>query len=92
VASSLNHWKTLKVVVVKVLSFKRQLFMADFCKDCSIEMFGRDTGDLKGLITEDDFKAGYAMPVICEGCGCIWVDHEGQRVKPSEDKESWERC
>ena len=31
--------------------------MADFCKDCSIEMFGRDTGDLKGLITEDDFKA-----------------------------------
>lgn len=66
--------------------------MADFCKDCSIEMFGRDTGDLKGLITEDDFKSGYAMPVICEGCGCIWVDHEGQRVKPSEDKESWERC
>lgn len=40
--------------------------MADFCKDCAIEMFGRDTGDLKGLITEDDFKAGYAMPVICE--------------------------
>lgn len=36
--------------------------MADFCKDCSEELFGRDCGDLKGLITEDQWKEGYAAP------------------------------
>lgn len=30
--------------------------MADFCKDCSIEMFGRDTGDLKVLSLKTTLK------------------------------------
>lgn len=64
--------------------------MADFCTKCSVEMFGQDTGDLKGLFTKAEFEAGSAMPVICEGCGALWVDHEGNRVKPSEDNECWE--
>ena len=63
--------------------------MADFCKDCSEELFGRDCGDLKGLITEDQWKEGYAAPVICEGCGYTYVDHEGKRVQPSEDGSCW---
>lgn len=64
--------------------------MADFCKDCSEELFGRDCEDLKGLITEDQWKEGYAAPVICEGCGYTYVDHEGKRVQPSEDGSCWE--
>lgn len=53
--------------------------MADFCKQCSEELFGEDFGDLKGLCTEGDF-----VQTICEGCGfdCV-VDHEGRCV--SED-------
>ena len=43
--------------------------MADFCKDCSEELFGFDCKDLEGLITEDQWKEGYAAPVICEGLG-----------------------
>ena len=46
--------------------------MADFCKKCSIRMFGSDFGDLKGLCDE-----GYTTRVICEGCGPVHVDHEG---------------
>ncbi|HBB6313417.1 hypothetical protein pinkbiff_71 [Escherichia phage pinkbiff] len=64
--------------------------MADFCKKCAIEHFGVDTGDLKGLFTKEEFEAGSAMPVICEGCGAGYVDHEGNRVKPSEDMQRWE--
>lgn len=38
--------------------------MADFCKQCSIDMFGRDYGDLARIAN----KNGRAM-VLCEGCG-----------------------
>lgn len=46
--------------------------MADFCKACAIDNFGDDTGDLKGLC-----NPGFFVQVICEGCGYIYVDHEG---------------
>ena len=58
--------------------------MADFCKQCSIDMWGRDTGDLSGLITEAEVKEGYGAVVICEGCGVIRVDHEGKRLEDPE--------
>ena len=50
--------------------------MADFCKQCSEELFDEDFGDFKGLCTEDNFAE-----VLCEGCGldCV-VDHEGRCV------------
>lgn len=54
--------------------------MADFCKQCSIDTFGKDHGDLAGLITEQDTKEGYGMWVLCEGCGPAWVDHTGFRM------------
>ena len=54
--------------------------MADFCKECSIEMWGSDTGDLAGLITKEEVDQGMGVPVICEGCGVILVDHEGKRI------------
>ena len=58
--------------------------MADFCKQCSIENFGQDFGELANLITEEDTKNGLvSSPVICEGCGIIQVNHLGECV--SED-------
>ncbi|AIW04010.1 hypothetical protein EM69_004005 [Salmonella enterica subsp. enterica serovar Typhimurium] len=55
--------------------------MADFCKECSIDMWGKDTGDLSGLITEAEVKEGYGAVVICEGCGIIRVDNNGKRLE-----------
>jgi hypothetical protein len=51
--------------------------MADFCKDCSIELFGEDHGDLAGIsIKENEAEDLYPI-VICEGCGIIEVNTEG---------------
>jgi hypothetical protein len=79
--------------------------MADFCKACSIDNFGRDYGDLRGLGPKCD--EGYGYPVICEGCGFILVDHlgncfkcdlmkgkrghDGQNLKPLEGGRYWWR-
>lgn len=57
--------------------------MADFCKECSIEMFGKDFEELANITTEEDEKEGLFAVVICEGCGVIQVDHTGKCV--SED-------
>lgn len=48
--------------------------MADFCKQCSEEMFGEDFGDLRGLSGPHDTH------VICEGCGPTVVDAEGRCI------------
>jgi len=54
--------------------------MADFCKACSIELFGTDTGDLKGLGRERKLDPEFGWPAICEGCGFILVDDEGNCI------------
>lgn len=51
--------------------------MADFCKKCSIEHFGEDFGDLTGICLE-----GQVVETICEGCGWIKVDHQGNEIPP----------
>lgn len=51
--------------------------MAEFCKQCSIDLFGADSRDLAGLITKEEVAEGFGAVVICEGCGIIRVDHEG---------------
>jgi len=51
--------------------------MAEFCKQCSIEIFGEDYGDFKGLSTIENTEHDMGVVVICEGCGCVVVDHEG---------------
>jgi len=57
--------------------------MADFCYQCTKEMFGNpEKNDLKGLSTPEDTKNGLYPVVICEGCGHIQVDHEGKCVSP----------
>lgn len=48
--------------------------MADFCQQCSIQIFGEDFGDLAKL-----FKAPTKYcHTICEGCGDAVVDEEGK--------------
>jgi len=55
--------------------------MADFCKECSEEMFGDEIkNDFGGLITKKQIDEGLCMPVLCEGCGPIHVDPEGERI------------
>lgn len=51
--------------------------MAEFCKQCSEELFGEDFADLAGLCkrTED-------IIVICEGCGVTHVDNTGKCIHP----------
>jgi hypothetical protein len=50
--------------------------MADFCKQCSIDMFGEDFGDLKLGPLEPE----YYWPVLCEGCGPTLVNEDGECV------------
>ncbi|QBJ04504.1 hypothetical protein HOV23_gp069 [Pseudomonas phage Lana] len=57
--------------------------MADFCKACSEQMFGAfaaENNDLKGLTTQEDWDKGLAASALCEGCGPIQVDPEGNCV------------
>ena len=54
--------------------------MADFCRQCSIDNFGKDYEDHKGLTDSESWEKGLAATVICEGCGFIQVDPEGNCV------------
>lgn len=53
--------------------------MADFCKQCSLEMFGEDFRELAHLMDESkyDTENGWGAGVLCEGCGPTVVDYEG---------------
>lgn len=57
--------------------------MADFCKQCSIDIFGADHKELAGITKPEDWSEGKAVVVICEGCGPIQVDPDGRCI--SED-------
>lgn len=53
--------------------------MADFCRQCAIETFGMDAGDLRGVgehASKLTNETGF--PTLCEGCGYNFVDHMGQ--------------
>lgn len=56
--------------------------MADFCKQCSEEIFDEDFEQLKGLSTPEDTENELYASAICEGCGFIQVDHHGQCISP----------
>lgn len=59
--------------------------MADFCKECSELMFGKDFEEFAGLTTEEDTANGLYAEVLCEDCGVILVDHTGTRIGPKPD-------
>ena len=58
--------------------------MADFCKDCSIAIFGRDFGEMAHLLPKDQYTEEMGALVLCECCGLIVVDYEGKRMEPQE--------
>lgn len=64
--------------------------MADFCQECSYEVWGFDTKDLAGLVTKEDMNRGVRAHVICEGCGWILVDHNGVRVSVDDNMQEEE--
>jgi hypothetical protein len=51
--------------------------MADFCKQCSIEHFGKDFGELKN---PEPLPPDHFWLVLCEGCGVIQIDSDGACV------------
>lgn len=51
--------------------------MADFCKQCSIDHFGEDHRDLAGLGNGRTLQPNHGWLAICEGCGYILVDDDG---------------
>ena len=54
--------------------------MAEFCRQCSIEVFDEDQQDFCGMTTIEDEEKGLAAIVICEGCGLIQVNHKGECI------------
>lgn len=58
--------------------------MADFCKQCSLQMFGEDHRDLAGIAPPD----GVAL-ALCENCGEILVNHDGERIFIKEKTVNW---
>lgn len=56
--------------------------MADFCRKCSIKMFGEDYGELADITTYEDEEAGRYAVVLCESCGPIQVNHCGECISP----------
>lgn len=57
--------------------------MADFCRQCVKDLWGEDASDFVNITPEKDWSAGKAVQVLCEGCGWIQVNPEGECV--SED-------
>lgn len=54
--------------------------MADFCKQCSLNILGHDYGDLKNLGQGRKLEDGQGWLALCEGCGMIIVDDEGECI------------
>lgn len=56
--------------------------MADFCNQCAVDL-GFSPGDMKGITKPEDWTQGMSCVVLCEDCGAIQVDPEGNCI--SED-------
>ena len=54
--------------------------MADFCKACSIDVFGEDFGNLAGITKQEYWEANTANLALCEDCGYIQIDPDGNCV------------
>lgn len=61
--------------------------MSDYCFQCTEKYLGMpgDKNDLSGISTPQDTANDMFASVICEGCGFVFVDHEGRCVSESPD-------
>jgi hypothetical protein len=59
--------------------------MADFCRQCSEELFGEDYGDLANLGDGSELKSNEGWSAICEGCGFTLVDDKGNCLGVCEE-------
>jgi hypothetical protein len=50
--------------------------MANYCKQCSEDLFGKDSKDFAGLVS----VGCPLVEVVCEGCGPTTVDYNGKCV------------
>lgn len=68
--------------------------MADYCQQCSVDLFGKDFRELAGLGRGKKLDAGMGWTAMCEWCGLTLVDDEGRCIAPqctrhgSEDAKS----
>lgn len=62
--------------------------MAEFCQECSYEMWGCDTGDFANPNMEESNKEGLYISALCESCGYILVDFKGFRVSKKDSEHS----
>ena len=53
--------------------------MAEFCRQCSIELFGKDFGEA-ARPGKPDPEPGYGWGFLCEGCGFTVVNKEGECI------------
>ena len=60
--------------------------MADFCKHHSIEMFGEDFRELAHPDDPDPVNEWFWVE-LCESCGAVQVNKNGERVSPLDDEE-----
>lgn len=58
--------------------------MANFCSQCSIELFGADMKDLAGLTKPKHMLQGKYARGLCEDCGDIQVNAKGECLSHCE--------
>lgn len=58
--------------------------MASFCRQCSMDVFGEDFGDWAGQTTPEETTMGLFAWVLCEDCGYVQVDHDGNCITHSK--------
>jgi hypothetical protein len=56
--------------------------VADFCRACSLELFGEYGGSMDGITSQEDWARNVFNVWICEDCGRIPVDPEGNCLGP----------
>lgn len=56
--------------------------MSDFCRQCSLEIFGEDFENFKGLTTTTIPVESVLWEVLCEGCGKTLVNNKGECINP----------
>jgi len=61
--------------------------MAEFCRQCAENLYPHNGGDIHkgdfvGITTIEEEAQGLYAVVLCEGCGPIQVDSEGNCITP----------